>query len=258
VNLVLHIWRQAGGAAAGEFVRYEVADAGPDMSFLEVLDVLNERLTAAGQEPVAFDHDCREGICGSCGMVINGRPHGPRRATTACQLHVRHLGEVRELWVEPWRARAFPVIKDLVVDRGGFDRIVQAGGFITARTGSAPEANAIPVPKPAADLAMDAAACIGCGACVAACPNASAMLFVAAKVSHLGLLPQGQPERYERVVKMVDAMDAAGFGACTNHGECMAACPKEISIDFIARLNRDYLKATLAPTAKGKEFSGAA
>jgi succinate dehydrogenase iron-sulfur subunit len=260
VNLILHIWRQPRGVAAGggDFVRYEVADVGPDMSFLEVLDVLNERLTAEGQEPVAFDHDCREGICGSCGMVINGRPHGPRRATTACQLHVRHLGDTRELWVEPWRARAFPVIKDLVVDRGGFDRIIQAGGFITARTGSAPEANAVAVAKPAADLAMDAAACIGCGACVAACPNASAMLFVAAKVSHLGLLPQGQPERYDRVIKMVDAMDAAGFGACTNHGECMAACPKEISIDFIARLNRDYLRATLAPAAKGEDFSGAA
>jgi succinate dehydrogenase / fumarate reductase iron-sulfur subunit len=246
VNLVLHVWRQANGAASGGFTRYEVAEVGPDMSFLEVLDVLNEGLIGRGEEPVAFDHDCREGICGSCGMVINGRPHGPNAATTACQLHMRHFHDGQEIWVEPWRARAFPVIKDLVVDRGGFDRIIQAGGFITVRTGSAPEANAIPVPKAAADLAMDAAQCIGCGACVAACPNASAMLFVAAKVSHLGLLPQGQPERAARVVKMVEMMDAAGFGACTNHGECMAACPKEISIDFIARLNRDFIKAVIS------------
>src|SRR5207302_10330314 len=192
-----------------------------------------------------FDHDCREGICGMCGMVINGRPHGPQHATTTCQLHMRSFPDGAELWIEPWRAGAFPVIKDLVVDRGGFDRIIQAGGFITARTGSAPDANAIPVPKLDADRAMDDAQCIGCGACVAACPNASAMLFVAAKVSHLGLLPQGQPERYDRVVKMVDAMDAAGFGAWTNHGECMAACPKEISLDWIARLNRDFSMAVI-------------
>src|SRR5262245_34707386 len=197
------------------------------MSFLEVLDVLNETLRARHVEPVAFDHDCREGICGACGMVINGRPHGPREATTACQLHVRHLPAGAEIWVEPWRAKAFPIIKDLVVDRGAFDRVIQAGGFVSVRTGSAPDANAQPVPKHAADLAMDAAACIGCGACVAACPNASAMLFVAAKVSHLGLLPQGQPERYRRVGRMVEVMEAEGFGACTNHGECMAACPKE-------------------------------
>jgi succinate dehydrogenase / fumarate reductase, iron-sulfur subunit len=252
------VWRQAGPRAPGRFVRYEVADASPDMSFLELLDVLNEQLIARAEEPIAFDHDCREGICGSCGVVINGRPHGPKRATTACQLHLRTFNDGAELWVEPWRARAFPIVKDLVVDRSAFDRIIAAGGFITARTGSAPDANAIPVPKLAADRAMDAAACIGCGACVAACPNASAMLFVAAKASHLGLLPQGQPERASRTLGMVAQMDVEGFGACTNHGECMAACPKEISIDFIARLNHDYLKATLAPKPPTKEFSGAA
>jgi len=245
VNLSLHVWRQEGPAAGGRFVRYEVKDVSPDMSFLEVLDVLNESLIHGGEAPIAFDHDCREGICGACGMVINGRPHGPRRATTACQLHMRHFTDGQEIWIEPWRARAFPLVKDLVVDRGAFDRIIQAGGFITVRTGSAPEANTLLVPKRDADLAMDAAACIGCGACVAACPNASAMLFVAAKVSHLGVLPQGQPERGERVVRMVERMDAEGFGACTNHGECMAACPKEIRIDFIARLNRDYLTAVI-------------
>jgi succinate dehydrogenase / fumarate reductase iron-sulfur subunit len=258
VKLTLHVWRQAGPRAAGSFVRYDLADASPDMSFLEALDVLNQQLIARREEPIAFDHDCREGICGACGVVINGRPHGPNRATTACQLHLRHFADGAELWVEPWRARAFPLIKDLVVDRSALDRIVQAGGFITARTGSAPEANSILVPKRDADLAMDAAACIGCGACVAACPNASATLFVAAKVSHLGLLPQGQPERYSRVASMVAQMDAEGFGACTNHGECMAACPKEISVDFIARLNRDYLKAALAPKPPVKEFTGAA
>ncbi len=246
MHLSLHVWRQPGPAVEGHFVRYEVKDVSPDMSFLEVLDVLNEELIHAGETPIAFDHDCREGICGSCGMVINGRPHGPQRATTACQLHMRHFTDGQEIWIEPWRARAFPVVKDLVVDRGAFDRIIQAGGFISVRAGSAPEANSLLVPKRDADLAMDAAACIGCGACVAACPNASAMLFVAAKVSHLGVLPQGQPERPERVVRMVERMDAEGFGACTNHGECMAACPKEIRIDFIARLNRDFLKASLA------------
>lgn len=243
-DLVLHVWRQAGPAAPGRFARYEVKDVTSDMSFLEVLDVLNETLRARHEDPIAFDHDCREGICGACGMVINGRPHGPRHATTACQLHVRHFAPGVEVWVEPWRARAFPVIKDLVVDRRAFDRIIEAGGFVSVRAGSAPEANVVPVPKAQADRAMDAAACIGCGACVAACPNASAMLFVGAKVSHLGLLPQGQPERYQRVARMVEEMEAAGFGACTNHGECMAACPKEISIDVIARLNRDYLRAS--------------
>ncbi|MGH7538822.1 MAG: succinate dehydrogenase/fumarate reductase iron-sulfur subunit [Gemmatimonadales bacterium] len=258
MDLVLHVWRQAGPAAAGRFVRYEATHVSPDMSFLEMLDVLNETLVARKEEPIAFDHDCREGICGSCGMVIDGRPHGPQRATTACQLHLRQFANGQEIWIEPWRAQAFPVLKDLVVDRSAFDRIIQAGGYITARTGSAPEANAIPVPKRDADRAMDAAACIGCGACVAACPNASAMLFVAAKVSHLGALPQGQPERYDRVVKMVDVMDAEGFGACTNHGECMAACPKEISLDCIAQLNRDLIRATLKPPQKGTAWSGAA
>jgi len=255
VDLTLHVWRQAGAATAGRFVRYELGDVSPDMSFLEVLDLLNQQLIGRREEPVAFDHDCREGICGACGMVINGRPHGPRAATTACQLHMRHFSEDAEIWVEPWRARAFPVVKDLVVDRSAFDRTIQAGGFITARTGSAPEANAMPVPKGDADRAMDAAACIGCGACVAACPNASAMLFVAAKVSHLGLLPQGQPERAQRVLRMVEVMEAEGFGACSNHGECMAACPKEISIDFIERLNRDYLTSVFRhqPSEEGPE-----
>ena len=258
MRLILHVWRQPGPDASGRFVRYETDDVSPDMSFLELLDVLNERLITIKEEPIAFDHDCREGICGSCGVVINGRPHGPQRATTACQLHLRHFRDGDALWIEPWRAKAFPVVKDLVVDRSAFDRIVQAGGFITARTGSAPEANALLVPKRDADRAMDAAACIGCGACVAACPNASATLFVAAKVSHLGALPQGQPERYARVVRMVDVMDESGFGACTNHGECMAACPKEISLDFIAQLNRDVLKATLVPPREGKAWTGAA
>lgn len=246
MKLTLHVWRQAGPSQPGRFERYE-AVASPDMSFLELLDAVNEGLIARRQEPIAFDHDCREGICGMCGVVINGRAHGPSAATTTCQLHLRQFKDGDEVWIEPWRARAFPIVKDLVVDRGAFDRIIQAGGFVTARTGSAPDGNALPIPKRDADRAMDAAACIGCGACVAACPNGSAMLFVAAKVTHLASLPQGQPERYERVVKMVDVMDAAGFGACTNHGECMAACPKEISIDCIAQLNRDLLKATLAP-----------
>jgi succinate dehydrogenase / fumarate reductase iron-sulfur subunit len=247
MDLTLHVWRQAGPTERGRFVRYEARAVSPDMSFLELLDLVNEGLVRQKEAPIEFDHDCREGICGACGMVINGRPHGPRAATTTCQLHLRSFADGDEVWVEPWRATAFPVVKDLVVDRGAFDRLVQAGGFITARTGSAPEANALPVPKRAADRAMDAASCIGCGACVAACPNASAMLFVAAKVTHLGSLPQGQAERYDRVVRMVERMDVEGFGACTNHGECMAACPKEISIDFIAQLNRDLLKATLAP-----------
>ena len=256
MHLTLHIWRQRGSGLPGGFVRYAMTDVSPDMSFLEMLDVLNQQLLARKGEPIAFDHDCREGICGMCGMVINGRPHGPQRATTTCQLHMRSFPDGAELWIEPWRAGAFPVVKDLVVDRGAFDRIIQAGGFITARTGSAPEANTLLVPKRDADRAMDAAACIGCGACVAACPNASAMLFVAAKVSHLGLLPQGQPERDARVVDMVARMDAEGFGACTNHGECMAACPKEISIDFIAQLNRDYWKAVLSRTPQAARANG--
>ncbi len=244
MQLVLHVWRQAGPNVKGAFATHRVA-ANPHMSFLEMLDSLNEELAANDEEPVAFEHDCREGICGSCGIVINGVPHGPTRGTATCQLHMRKFRDGDEIWIEPWRAAAFPVIKDLVVDRSPLDAIVQAGGYITARTGSAPDANAIPIPKDDAELAMDAAACIGCGACVAACPNASAMLFTAAKASHLGLLPQGQPERDERALKMVSMMDAAGFGGCTNHGECEIACPKEISVEFIARLNRDLFKASV-------------
>jgi succinate dehydrogenase / fumarate reductase iron-sulfur subunit len=215
------------------------------MSFLEMLDVVNEQLLADEKEPIAFDSDCREGICGTCGVVINGIPHGPQSATTACQLHLRHFEDGAEITIEPWRARAFPVIKDLVVDRSAFDRVIQAGGYISASVGAAPEANQLAIPKRDADKAMDAAACIGCGACVAACPNASAMLFVAAKVSHLALLPQGQPERSARVVKMVDKMDEEGFGHCTNHYECMEACPKEIHVEFIARLNRELMRAAV-------------
>jgi succinate dehydrogenase iron-sulfur subunit len=239
MNLTLRIWRQAPGSESGRLVRYEVRDVTPDMSFLEVLDVLNEKL----DDPVAFDHDCREGICGACGMVINGVPHGPRRATTACQLHMRHFRDGDTIDVEPWRARAFPVVKDLVVDRSALDRIVAAGGYVTAPTGSAPDANAVPVPKADAETSFDAATCIGCGACVAACPNASAMLFTAAKVTHLGSLPQGQPERAGRVLSMVAAHDAEGFGGCTQTGSCTEVCPKGIPLTTIARLNRDYLRA---------------
>jgi len=245
VNLTLRVWRQPSASAEGRLVTYEVTDVSPDMSFLEMLDVLNERLILAGEEPIAFDHDCREGICGACGMVINGVPHGPQKATTTCQLHMRHFSDGDTITIEPWRSQAFPVIKDLVVDRSAFDRIIAAGGYISAPTGSAPEAHSIPVPKANADAAFEAAACIGCGACVAACPNGSAMLFTAAKVTHLGLLPQGQPERYTRVVDMVAAHDAEGFGGCTNTGECAAACPKGIPLETISRLNRDYLQATL-------------
>lgn len=245
MNLTLHVWRQQGPRAAGRFVTYAARDVSADMSFLEMLDVVNEGLIGKGEEPIAFDHDCREGICGACGMVINGRPHGPRERTTACQLHMRSFHDGQELWLEPWRSRAFPIVKDLIVDRSAFDRIIAAGGFISAPIGSAPDANAIPVRKESADLAMDAAACIGCGACVAACPNASAMLFTAAKVSHLGLLPQGQPERAERVRKMVAQMDLEGFGSCTNHNECQAACPKGISVSFIARMNADLIRANI-------------
>ncbi len=245
MNLTLHIWRQPSRDAPGRVVTYEAPDVSPDMSFLEMLDVLNDRLTNRGEEPVAFEHDCREGICGSCSLMINGVPHGPRRGSATCQLHMRSFTDGDHIWIEPFRAKAFPVIKDLVVDRSAFDRIIQAGGYIGVSTGSAPDANAIPVPKEAADRAMDAAACIGCGACVAACPNASAMLFTAAKVTHLGLLPQGQPERLRRALDMVTQMDVEHFGGCTNYGECHAACPKQIPLQTIAQLNRDYLKAAL-------------
>jgi succinate dehydrogenase / fumarate reductase iron-sulfur subunit len=245
MKLTLHVWRQEGPNVSGRFETYVLDDVSPHMSFLEMLDVLNERLIAEGKKPVAFEHDCREGICGSCGMVINGRPHGPRRRTTACQLHMRMFDDGDELWIEPWRARAFPVLRDLIVDRSAFDRIIEAGGYISCHTGGVPDANAIPIPKPAADRAFDAAACIGCGACVAACPNASAMLFVAAKVAHLGSLPQGQPERYRRVRRMVEAMEQEGFGHCSNHYECEAACPKGISIEYIAQLNRDLRRTAL-------------
>jgi len=243
MKLTLNIWRQAQGAERGDFVRYDVADINPDMSFLEMLDVLNLRLTEEGKEPVAFDHDCREGICGTCGFMINGHAHGPLERTTVCQLHMRYYRDGDELWIEPWRATGFPVLKDLVVDRTALDRIVASGGYISVRTGAAPDANAIPVPKENADLAFDAAACIQCGACVAACPNASAMLFTAAKVSHLNLLPQGQPERDRRTLGMVAQMNEEHFGHCTNHGACENACPKGISLDFIAMLNRDLRKA---------------
>jgi succinate dehydrogenase / fumarate reductase iron-sulfur subunit len=254
MNLELHIWRQRNATDKGRFVTYWVGGIHEHMSFFEVLDVLNHDLITSGGEPVAFEHDCREGICGSCGMVINGIAHGPRSGTTACQLHMRHFRDADVVWVEPWRARAFPVVKDLVVDRSAFDRIVQAGGFVSARTGSAPEANSIPIAKETADLAMDAAECIGCGACVAACPNGAAMLFVAAKITHLGLLPQGQPERHSRAKAMVEAMEAEGFGSCSNHRECEAVCPKRISIGAIARMNRDFLKASAlaAGPASGK------
>ncbi|MBV6463718.1 MAG: Fumarate reductase iron-sulfur subunit [Chlorobi bacterium] len=245
MKLRLHIWRQASPADTGMMRTYDVENITDHMSFLEMLDILNEELLAKGEEPVAFDHDCREGICGTCGMVVNGRPHGPIPKTTVCQLHMRSFKDGDEIYIEPWRANAFPVIKDLIVDRGAFDRIVQHGGFVSVNTGSAPDANAMPVPKPDAESAMDAAACIGCGACVAACPNSSAMLFVAAKAGHLSMLPQGQVERTARAMNMVTQMDNEGFGGCSNHYECEAACPKGISVSFIARMNRDFAKAAL-------------
>ena len=249
MHLTLVVWRQAGPNAKGAFERYEVPDVSPDMSFLEMLDVLNERLTEEKRSPIAFDHDCREGICGACGVMINGISHGPMEGTATCQLHMRSFRDGQTITIEPWRATAFPVLRDLVVDRGAFDRIIAAGGFVSVSTGSPPDANAIPIPKTDADAAMDAAACIGCGACVAACPNASASLFTAAKVTHLGLLPQGQPERARRAVRMVEQMDIEQFGHCTWHGECQEACPKDISIDTIARMNRDYVRAALTGAA---------
>jgi succinate dehydrogenase / fumarate reductase iron-sulfur subunit len=251
MKLTLHVWRQRGPNHAGRFETYAAENVSEHMSFLEMLDVVNERLTAEGNEPIAFDHDCREGICGACGFMINGTPHGPLRRTTVCQLHLRHYRDGDELWLEPWRATAFPVVRDLIVDRSAFDRIIQGGGYISVRTGSAQDANAIPVPKEAADLAMDAAECIACGACVAACPNASAMLFTGAKVTHLGALPQGQPERYTRVLEMVAVHDNEGFGHCTMHGACQTACPRGILVDYIVRLNADLRRATLGGRAAG-------
>ncbi|MCU1453625.1 MAG: sdhB [Acidimicrobiales bacterium] len=242
IDVTLQVWRQDGPADPGHFDTIQVPGVNTDMSFLEMLDLVNERLISDGSEAIVFDHDCREGICGTCSLMINGQAHGPLRGTATCQLHMRTYNDGDTIVIEPWRATAFPVIKDLMVDRSPFDRIVESGGFITAETGGAPDANLIPIPKPVADAAMDAAACISCGACVAACPNSAANLFTAAKVSHLNLLPQGQAERYRRVEAMVDTMEQF-FGSCTNHGECQEACPKEISIDFIAIMNKDYLKA---------------
>ena len=256
MNLTLNVWRQAGPTAPGKFETYEAKGISEHISFLEMLDQVNENLLREGREPIAFEHDCREGICGSCGMIVNGAAHGPKKLTTVCQLHMRNFKDGDVIHVEPWRARAFPVIKDLVVDRSSFDRVIQKGGFISTNSGSAPDANSVPIPKTAADTAMDAAACIGCGACVAACPNASAMLFVAAKVAHLGRLPQGAPEKDRRVIGMVEQMDAEGFGDCTNHYECMEACPKGIDVQFIAEMNRAYVKAGVSRTEERAESGG--
>ena len=248
MRLTLHVWRQAAADLPGKMVKYDAEDISADMSFLEMLDVVNERLTERGEVPIAFDNDCREGICGMCSLMINGVAHGPVKGTATCQLHMRSFRDGDTIYVEPWRARAFPVIRDLGVDRSAFDRIIQAGGFITAPTGGAQDANSILVAKERVDDAMDAAACIGCGACVAACPNASASLFTAAKITHLGLLPQGEPERYRRALQMVEQMEIEDFGSCTLHGECQEACPKEISIDTITRMNRDFIRARLIGT----------
>lgn len=245
INLTLKVWRQQNGNAKGRLVTYEARDISTDMSFLEMIDIINEGISLDGGDPIAFDHDCREGICGTCGAVVNGRPHGPEKETTLCQLHMRHFSDGDTLVIEPWRSRVFKVVKDLVVDRSGFDRIIAAGGYISVNTGGAPDGNALPVPQYTAELAMDAAACIGCGACVAACPNASAMLFTGAKISQLALLPQGKPEAAKRALSMVREMDRLGFGNCTNERECESECPKSISITNIARLNREFLKAGL-------------
>ena len=250
IQLTLKVWRQKGPEDRGHLETYEARDISTDMSFLEMLDVINEDLTLAGKEPIAFDHDCREGICGTCGAVVGGHAHGPQKSTTLCQLHMRQFNDGDTLVIEPFRARAFRVIKDLVVDRSAFDKIMEAGGYISVNTGNAPDANAIPIAQDLADKAMDAAACIGCGACVASCPSASAMLFVSAKVSHLALLPQGRPEAAKRAIEMVRVMDSCGFGNCTNHRECEKACPKEISIVNIARLNREYIKAGFGSSEK--------
>lgn len=244
-SLTLNVWRQKSASEPGKFVAYKATNVSEHMSFLEMLDVVNQELIAKGDDPIAFDHDCREGICGMCGFMINGSAHGPNRATTVCQLHMRYYKDGEELWLEPWRSAAFPIVRDLAVDRSAFDRVIASGGFVTAPTGSAIDGNAIPVPKTDADLAMDAAACIGCGACVAMCPNSSAALFTAAKIGHLGLLPQGQPERDRRVLAMVEQVTSEGFGHCTSVGECEAVCPKEIPIAYIARMNRDFLKAAV-------------
>ena len=257
MKLELKVWRQAAADAPGAMVAYAVPDVSPHMSFLEMLDVLNERLVNRGEEPIAFDHDCREGICGTCGFVINGVAHGGQKGTTVCQLHMRHFKDGDELTLEPWRSRAFPVLRDLMVDRSAFDRIIQAGGFVSVNTGTAPDGNAIAISKVDSDLAMDAAQCIGCGACVAQCPNGAAQLFTAAKVSHLGLLPQGQPERYQRVESMVAQLEEEMFGSCTNYGECEAVCPKQISVDFIAQLNRDFMRAKMMPQRQARGSSGA-
>jgi succinate dehydrogenase / fumarate reductase iron-sulfur subunit len=243
MNLTLKVWRQSHSEAKGKFETYQAVNISPDCSFLEMLDIVNEELELKGIEPIAFEHDCREGICGSCGLVINGRPHGPLQGITTCQLHMRHFNDCDTIWIEPWRAKAFPVIKDLIVDRSSFDKIIQAGGFVSVDTGGVPDANAILVSKEISELSMDAAACIGCGACVAACPNASAMLFVSAKISQLALLPQGQPEREQRVEAMVTVMDKMEFGNCTNIGACEAECPKEIKLTNIARLNREFYRS---------------
>jgi succinate dehydrogenase / fumarate reductase iron-sulfur subunit len=249
MRITLHVWRQKSGQAPGKFVEYVANDVSPDMSFLEMLDVLNAELLVKGEDPITFDHDCREGICGMCGFMINGVAHGPHPGTTVCQLHMRHYKDGDVLWLEPWRAKAFPVLRDLAVDRSAFDRIIAAGGYVSVGSGNAPDANAIPVPKPDAERAMDAAACIGCGACVAACPNASASLFTAAKIAHLGLLPQGQAERRERVLAMVAAAEKEGFGHCGNVGECEAVCPKGIRLEVIARMNADFLRAAFSRRA---------
>lgn len=250
INITLRVWRQSGPKVKGRLDTYHAANISTDMSFLEMLDVVNEQLTEDGKEPIAFDHDCREGICGMCGAVVNGRPHGPEEGTTLCQLHMRHFSDGDTIVVEPWRARVFKAIKDLVVDRSALDKLIQAGGYISANTGGAQDGNAILIPAENAEKSMDAAACIGCGACIAACPNASAMLFVGAKVSHLSLLPQGRPEAAQRALDLVNTMDELGFGNCTNERECEAECPKEISIVNIARLNREYMKAGFFSAAK--------